>query len=280
MKKIKHLVLDIDGVILGSKLEHNFPFPTKKVADRINEISNSGVKISLCTGKPSFAVRILMNHFPLNNFHISDGGAVVFNPIVDSFLFKKTLDSQIVKSILGIPLEFPESWQLYTLQSKYIERAKFNPKTIEDKRIMPWVEVDNLPQIVEEAEITKLELVYPPESEDLLKRALAKFEDKITVQWTHVASLLPNKILIITAKDIDKRSSVQEMLKHVNSSLDNVLAVGDTLMDWKFMEGSGYLATMGNASDEMKELVRSKGGFIGGHTENDGLLDIFDHFKL
>jgi hydroxymethylpyrimidine pyrophosphatase-like HAD family hydrolase len=278
--KIKHVILDIDGVVLGSKLEYNFPFPSKKVTEAINRISDSGVKVSLCTGKPSFAVRILMDHFPLNNFHISDGGAVIFNPYTNTYLLKKVLDNEIVKDILNIPLNFSESWQVYTLDSKYVEKFKFNPKTIEDKRIMPWIEVDKVIDTVEGMEITKMELIYPPEAEDFLKKTLSKFEDKITLQWTHTPLLLPNRILIITAKNIDKLSSVQAMLHNENCSLENVLAVGDTLMDWKFMDGAGFVATLENANDEMKNLVRKNGGFVGKHVQEDGLVDIFEFFEL
>jgi hydroxymethylpyrimidine pyrophosphatase-like HAD family hydrolase len=62
-----------------------------------------------------------------------------------------------------------------------------------------------------------------------------------------------------------------------------VLGVGDTTGDWKFMQLCHYAAAMGNASNELKELVETKGEdnfFIAPHVDNNGILEVFKHFSL
>lgn len=277
-KEIKQLILDVDGVILGSNTEVNFPYPSKRVVEKIQQVTKRGVKISLCTGKPSFAVKILMEHIPLDTFHVSDGGAVIFNPFTHEYLEKNIIDPAVVNSILNIPIKMLESWQVYTLDSKYIDESKFNPKTVEDARIMPWIGTADLVRETEDKEVTKLELLYPPEVEENLHRELDKFTDSIDVQWTHTPLLLPNMITIITCKNINKKASVKHLLGHIKVGRDEVLAVGDTMSDWKFMEGSGRVATLANASAEMQSLVLENGGFVGRHVNEDGLLDILEYY--
>jgi hydroxymethylpyrimidine pyrophosphatase-like HAD family hydrolase len=46
------------------------------------------------------------------------------------------------------------------------------------------------------------------------------------------------------------------------------------------MELCGYAAAMGNATQELKDLVLARGvrGFIGEGVDHNGILGIFDHF--
>jgi hypothetical protein len=44
-----------------------------------------------------------------------------------------------------------------------------------------------------------------------------------------------------------------------------------------------YAATVGNESEELKNLVKTKGEgnyFYGSSVDEDGLLEVFDYFKL
>lgn len=44
-----------------------------------------------------------------------------------------------------------------------------------------------------------------------------------------------------------------------------------------------FVAAMGNASDELKELVKTKGEenyFIAPHVDDNGILEVFKYFKL
>jgi len=53
---IKGIIIDVDGVIVGDKEGLNFPNPSKPVMDKLMKLKDNGIKICLCTGKPSFGV--------------------------------------------------------------------------------------------------------------------------------------------------------------------------------------------------------------------------------
>jgi hydroxymethylpyrimidine pyrophosphatase-like HAD family hydrolase len=61
-----------------------------------------------------------------------------------------------------------------------------------------------------------------------------------------------------------------------------MLGVGDSLTDWDFIGICGYAGAMGNAVDDLKTLVMSKGknGYVGKHVNENGILDIFKYFEL
>jgi hydroxymethylpyrimidine pyrophosphatase-like HAD family hydrolase len=276
---IKLIILDVDGVVLGSQKGINVPFPTTTVQDHILDLQNRGVVIALCTGKPSFAVKRMIQRVQLNNLHISDGGAVISNPIDGVVIRNINIPKQVVQQLLSQTVDRKALWQLYTMDSKYVQAGKFPRELQEDSELMPWVEVDDLLTIAQTESLTKLETIYSPEEEGYYRTLFKRYEDAITVQWTGVPTLLPNKLVIVTAKGVDKQTAVQELAKYHKIQLSEILAVGDTMMDWKFMQDCGYVATLSNASAEMQELVKSRGGFVGRDVDQDGLVDVLEYFK-
>ncbi|MBU0578929.1 hypothetical protein KKE34_05530 [Patescibacteria group bacterium] len=52
---------------------------------------------------------------------------------------------------------------------------------------------------------------------------------------------------------------------------------------WQFMEMCGYGAAMGNAKQDLKDLVATKGegkSFVGPSVDENGILEIFKYFGL
>lgn len=276
---IKLVILDVDGVILGDKQGINFPFPTKRVTEYLAKLQDSGMIISLCTGKPSFTVKRIIKKMRLDNLHISDGGAVIFDPIDNRIIKSATIPQDSVKQLLTEAQDHLAFWQLYTLEHKFVLAGKFPSQFQEDKEIMPWVEVDDLLETASNSSLTKIELVYTPESESYYRELLKKYENVISIQWTDVPNILPNKLIIITAKGVDKKSAVKDLSNYYKVKSDEILAVGDTMMDWKFMEGCGYVATVSNANFDVQNVVKARRGFVGGHVDNDGVIDVLEYFN-
>lgn len=275
---IKLIVLDVDGVVKGFKEGINSPYPSEKVAGYLKKLHNKGIPICLCTGKASFAMRKIVAKLGLNNQHITDGGAVVFDPLDDKLLKSATLPQASVKSLLEQAHGKKTLWELYTLNKKFIEHG--HPGEIrENQEFMPCEEVEDLRLIGKGEPITKIEIKYMPGDEEYLRAIFEPYQDLFDVQWTYVPVLLPMKIVILTAKGVSKHAAVADLVTYYGVRFCEVLAVGDTMMDWGFMDGCGYVATMGNANGEMKELILDHGGFIGAHVDNDGLIDILEHYR-
>ena len=74
-----------------------------------------------------------------------------------------------------------------------------------------------------------------------------------------------------------------EIANSIGVNPKDMLGVGDGLSDWQFIEPCSYGGTMGNASEELKKLVSLKGrdfSVIGGNVDENGILEIFNYFKL
>ena len=100
MKEIKGIILDVDGVIVGEKIGFNSPNPHTEVINKLRELREKGISISLCTAKPHFSIGEIIQSAGLDNYHITDGGGVIINPINNSIVKKHILDKELVKKIL------------------------------------------------------------------------------------------------------------------------------------------------------------------------------------
>lgn len=147
---------------------------------------------------------------------------------------------------------------------------------------MPINLVDDLLSYSESlSEIIKLMIVFTPAQKEYLKKAFEPFKDKAQFQWGGNPKLLPNEVLNITALGVSKRSGAQELAQKLNITLDEVLGVGDTLMDWEFIEPCRYAGAMGNSTQELLDKIKTKDPrnyYVGDHVNNDGVLDIIRHF--
>lgn len=80
---------------------------------------------------------------------------------------------------------------------------------------------------------------------------------------------------------ISKKEAAEEIIGYENLTGDEMLGVGDSTSDWQFIQLCTYKGAMGNASQELKDLVdQTEEGFIGKNVDENGVLDIFKHFSL
>ena len=80
----------------------------------------------------------------------------------------------------------------------------------------------------------------------------------LTLSWRIHLVANPLKFGIITAPGISKKQGAIEIANNMNVPLENILAVGDSTSDWQFIELCGYGAAMGNATEKLKEYVKTK----------------------
>jgi HAD superfamily hydrolase (TIGR01484 family) len=284
---IKAIILDVDGVLVGSREGFNFPDPHPQVIEALKQIRAKGVFISLCTGKPYFAIEKIIRDAYLNNIHITEGGAVITNPIDQVVEKAYMLDSHLASQLIRAFLDNNVYTEFYNGDSYMIQRDRSDPSIVERHFKILQKEptlVDSLEKAVMEFSTPKVMPIARDESERVkIESVFTPFSDKLSLKWAIHPTALPLEFGIITNKGISKHQAAIDISESLGVSLENILGVGDTLMDWDFIEICGYGAAMGNASSELKDLVLTKGpdySYIGPDVDENGILDIFRHFGL
>ncbi len=279
---IKAIVLDIDGVIVGNNVGVNFPQPSKKVSETIRKIHDKGIPVCFLSGKPSFAAAENIKTVGIDNPHIADGGAVIFNPIQNDIIHVSSLPTEEIRRILKdlegtyLCLFTTEGYYLRedlenNFTKKYSQFAGKSPKLI-----------SAFDSVLQE-NITKINIyAFDDNDKKRIESIVNKHKNLKHSNWSTNPIIDPVQVMVITSKNVSKRDGVKYLAKYLNVSLGEVLGVGDTMHDWEFLEICGYKGVMKNASDQLKEMIDldDSQSYVGGHVNEDGIINIFEYFEL
>lgn len=282
---IKALVIDIDGVIVGEKIGYNTPYPHPDVINRLAAIKNSGIPVVLCTAKPHYSITPIIESAKLTNPHITFAGGIVIDPLQNKIVESHPIPAALAQSVLNACIADNFYMELYTRDAYYVLKSQVSKLTEVHTHILqqPPVLVDSLEEIAQNQEIFKILPIVPDESGiQKVTDALTPFIDSIETTWSIHPIANPHQFCNIAPKNVSKRQATLNVLSHLGIDAKDTLSVGDSTSDWKFMELCGFVATLENGQQPLKELVNNKGnaGFIGGHVDTNGFLTIVDHFTV
>lgn len=282
--KIKAIILDVDGVIVGEKIGFNSPWPHPDVIKKLKEVKSKRVSISLCTAKPHFSIDKIIEDAGLSNLHITDGGGVIINPIKNQVVKKHVIDSKVAREVVEMLIGSDVYTEFYTVDDYFIQKSQkseITPKHTHVLQRKPKL-VKSLSSEVMSQQPTKVMPIAKDEKDkERVSKLLKPFEDRLKVSWGVHPVVLPLQFGIVTALGISKKEGAKEIAKSVGVGFESILGVGDSASDWQFIEPCKYGAAMGNASEELKKLVKSKGkqnSYIGPSVDENGIVEILDHF--
>lgn len=281
---IKGVILDVDGVIVGEKIGFNSPWPHPEVIQTLKRIESQGTFISLCTAKPHFAIDKIIQDAGLNNLHITDGGGVIINPIEGTVVKKHVIENTTAKRALKILLANNVYTEFYTVDDYFIQLNQVSTITKKHTHILQR-EPRQVIDIIHESfsqEITKIMPIARNEKDkERVTKLFNSTKSDLVLSWGVHPVALPLQFGIITAPRISKAEGAKEIAKFHQTTFDHMLGAGDSTSDWQFISLCKYAAAMGNASQELKKLVSSKGkerSFIGETVDDNGIIDILNHF--
>lgn len=283
---IKGIILDVDGVIVGSKKGFNWPMPHPDVIAALKQLREKGIFVTLCTGKGTFAIKDIVKAAGLNNLHIGDGGAVVMDFLNNVVIDKHVIAGEEAGQVVTMLLRRGAYVEIYTVDEYYVQKDTVGQITTQHTAILGRepVIVDSLDEVVKSHEIVKVMPVAKDENEKQeIITAFEPFADTLSLQWGIHPTALPLQFGIITAQNISKRHAALTIAKHTGIPLEQTLGVGDGMTDWNFIELCGYAGIMGNASEDLKRIAATKGEknyHISPSVDENGLLEIFEHFGL
>lgn len=278
---IHSLILDIDGIILGHQEGIDFPLPTPQVQQRLQNLAKS-TPISLCTVKARFAVQPIIDACGLQQtYHITDAGATLIhgsNGVISTCDINLSPAASLIEELrrAGIYTEWYSGDEYFALEH--------GDSLIMDGRTKLLGRPATLLSEVTQNSVSKIIALPLNEwQETSIIDISKKYLDVAALHWGINPSLVPRMAAFFTNPGATKRSGVEHIARLNKVKLEETLAMGDSTNDWTFMELCGYVATLGNGSPELKELVTSKGErgkITNKNVSENGLLDILNQFNL
>ncbi len=238
--EIKAVAIDLDGTLLNS--EHKISEYNKKI---LMELKKKGVKILIATGRIYTSLYKYKKELELDTPVICYNGAVLYNGGTDEKLFELPLEEDVVRELVHLARERNIHLNLFQEEKWYVEYTReeleiYKESSGLDYHILKFEEFES-------KNFTKL--IYISDNEKLLeieKIIEEKFGDRV-----YKAFSKPH-FLEILHKDVSKGKGLEEALKIMKISPENVIAFGDGYNDYEMLNYAGIGVIMGNAPEKLK----------------------------
>jgi HAD superfamily hydrolase (TIGR01484 family) len=251
MNNIKGIILDIDGVIVGEKIGFNSPNPHPAVIQALKTLHQNGVAISLCTGKPHFSIKQIIDDAQLDNLHITDGGGVIIDPIDKVIAKTHIIDTEVAKQVIQKYIDNNIYTEFYTTEGYFIQKNQESEITKGHTHVLQQAPIllDNLAKSSSEYKITKIMPIAKDENEmPKVIEIFKEFQNKLTLSWGVHPVILPLQFALMTTTGISKQQGAMDISLHSKIPFENMLGIGDSTSDRQFIQLCTYGAAPVNAS--------------------------------
>lgn len=267
--KYKLLVLDLDGTLTNSKKEI-----TPNTLQTLTEAQEKGIKIVLASGRPTYGVAPLAEKLQLEKYEgyiLSYNGGEIIGWKTKEMMYKNLLDHAVLPYLYECAKK--NQFAILTYDGEYvltetpddeylIKEAKLNGMKIK--------KVDNFLAAVKHP-IAKCLIVGDPDRLAILEKEMYEhLKDRMGVFRSEAY------FLELVPKGIDKAQSLAVLLKEINMTKDEMIAIGDGFNDLSMIQFAGLGVAMANAQD----IVKESADYITLSNEEDGVAHVVRKFIL
>ena len=267
----KLITIDIDGTLLNSYGEI-----TDENKKAINKALEKNIDVVLTSGRMPKAILPIASEINSDKYLISGNGASIYDIQKDEIIYNNYMTKEKVLEIIDICEKNSMFYNIYTNNSVLTKTLNYNilfyhnenKKNPEDKKIkiniindmysyiknyvgddLLKITICDSDRTIFNSIINKLKTVKNIDilevehmSRKIIKHGTEKFE--ISFFYTE-----------ITNQNVNKWSAIQELMKILKITKDEVIAIGDNVNDKEMIENAGVGIVTGNSSPAMKAIA-------------------------
>ncbi|WP_040978794.1 Cof-type HAD-IIB family hydrolase [Oceanobacillus jeddahense] len=242
-KSIKLIALDMDGTLLSPELH-----VSRRNQEAIQEALNQGIHVVLSTGRGFNTCYPYAEELNLQSFLITANGGEVWT-VEKELLRRKLLATDVVEKLYQITEEVgTRKWMIST-------EKVFQEDEVVNIRDYQWLKFgcasENLDKLRE------------------VQKRLMEFDE------LELTNSLPTNIEI-NPKGVSKASALAFLGERTGISMEEIMAVGDSLNDMKMIQEAGVGVAMDNAQEVIKEAANA----VTSSNADDGVGKAIEKFAL
>ncbi|WP_152968611.1 Cof-type HAD-IIB family hydrolase [Rossellomorea vietnamensis] len=224
MKDIKLIALDMDGTLVNHEGEVS---PENEQA--IQRAKEKGIHVVLSTGRSLFTCRDISDELGRSSYLVTVNGGEIYDHeynLVDRI----PLDIDLVKQLWELKEEHDVYFWSSTSQGLFNSRKTFN----QDIESYNW-----------------LKFGFDIQDDDVRK---VMMDELVKNEALEITNSSPTNIEINPA-GVNKAAALVKVCKWLDLSMDQVMAVGDSMNDIAMIREAGFGVAMGNAQEAVKEAA-------------------------
>lgn len=271
MAGYKLLVMDIDGTLL----DKNGVISTAN-REAVAQTLQSGIKVSLSTGRATGACLKVLSELLLDGFHIFFDGALVCNHSQSHEVYAQPINPTVLKEAIdyaaenGIPLE------LYSADNYFAEHESWRTEIHRDffgmgATVVPFADLWQQERIIKGGIV-----VSTPEEEARVKRFGAEFKDRLNLAFARTPAYPGLAFINVLSPGVSKGKALEALVAHLGIPMKEVMAIGDGFNDISLLTTAGMSVAMQNAPDEVKVVA----DYVTAGIDDSGLAAAIRRFLL
>ena len=288
----KLVVVDLDGTMLNSYGEI-----TTQTKDTIKKCISKGTHIVLASGRPIDAIKSIAKEIQSEEYFIAGNGALVYDMHHDETIYKNYMKKEKVLEIIKICEENSIAYNVYKDKTILTPNLKFNVlyyykenlKKEEDKKTNISI-VENVYEYVKNMNEEKfLKITICDESSTIFNSIVKKIKEINGIDILEI-SHMSRKIIQqgteeipveyfyteISASDVDKWNAIEFLMKKLNISSEEVIAIGDNINDKKMIENAGLGIAMKGSVPDIINVAQ----YVTESNNNNGVAKALERYVL
>lgn len=263
MKKIKLIVADVDGTITNSKKELD-----SDLKETIKVLKNNGIFFTLASGRNFFYMQDILEELEIDVPYICNNGASIYKK--DKRVLHYCMEPKKARYILEELLKYADNF-IYYSDSEILSYKADHILKLFEHRAKGKVRLGPYDENCKHEEIYKITLDSGNRQEikDLAKR-IEEEEKDIFFAATE------GPLFCVTSKRASKGQALNDLVKILNISKEEVMCFGDNYNDISMLQEAGIGVVMGNGEDKTKAIA----DYICDNNDNNGVSRFLkEYFK-
>lgn len=267
----KLITIDIDGTLLNSYGE-----VTNENKQAIQKALNKNIDVVLTSGRMPKAILPIANEINSNKYLISGNGATIYDIQKNETIYNNYMSKNKVLEIIDLCEKNSMFYNIYTNNSILTKSLNYNilfynnenKRNSEDKKIKINI-VENLYDYVNNYEGEDfLKFTICDSDQMIFKSIIRKLKTIKNIDVLEVAHM-SHKIIQhgtdefeisyfyteITNKNVNKWTAIEKLIKILNITKNEVMAIGDNINDKEMIENAAMGIVTGNSSPLMKKIA-------------------------
>ena len=288
----KLVAIDLDGTMLNS-----YGIVTDKTKQVIKECIDKGTEIIIASGRPIDSIKTIAKEIGSNKYFIAGNGALIYDIQKDEVIYEKYMNKQKILEIINICEQNSISYNVYTDKTILAKALKYNVlyyhkenlKKEENKKTHINI-VENMYEYISNMDEEKfLKVTVCDENKTIFNSIIRKLRQIDNIEVLDVLHMSRKVIrqgtedipieyyyTEISLKNVDKWDAIEFLMKKMNITKKEVIAIGDNINDKKMLENAG----IGIAIEGSTPVVIEISDFVTKTNNEDGVAFALEKYCL